>query len=322
MILRRWYRDFLDQLAHLLHSGIPIREALDMLARDARGARGRFATRCRDRVVQGETLAEAFAGSPEPSPEDVALVDAGERSGQLDRVLVMMVQRIERTRTLVLDLLPRITYPLFLFAAASILLPLPLVVLGRVATYFAIQLCTFGPAVAVAFVALRFDALFPPGTPLRDSIERTAARTRWVGTILVDRACGKVFWLLGAMIQAGIPLSESLGMASRATSVRNVQKAFAAVEPRIREGKNFVEALRADPMFAAHADWIAQMNVGEHSGTLDDSCQKLGERLERTAMARLGRGLAVLPYIMIPMVGAGVLYAGLRVILQVYGGAL
>ncbi len=73
-----------DEIAALVHAGIPLQRGLLVAGRDLRGRLGRITTALGMRVGRGESLSQALAGERESIPAlYLAVVEAGARSGRL-----------------------------------------------------------------------------------------------------------------------------------------------------------------------------------------------------------------------------------------------
>lgn len=295
-------------------------EALDTLAREKKGPRGVLARRLLERVKAGATLAEAMAGSSEIPEEHAAILEAGERSGTLERCLARIVERLDRRKQLLSQFLPRIAYPAGTLVMAVVLLPLYLLFLGNGQTYLLIQLGFFGPLSLVALFIWRGPAFFDRHASRRRSFERFVLGVPFLGRIVTELVIGKASGLLGILLESGLSLRDALPIASKTVRWRLIADGFRSLEPGICAGKTLSEALQEFPAFAAQPSWIARIAVGEKTGGLDRSFSDLGESLEDGARARLERGLRFLPYIIVPLVGALVLVQALKVMKNLYGG--
>jgi len=73
-----------DEIAALVHAGIPLERGLRVAGRDLRGRLGRITTALATRLGRGESLVEALAGEGQSIPTLYrAVVEAGARSGRL-----------------------------------------------------------------------------------------------------------------------------------------------------------------------------------------------------------------------------------------------
>src|SRR5207249_2310202 len=79
-------------------------------------------------------------GTATREPFEAALLAMGEESGSLDESLRLLADYFAAKHTLMLRVRKMLTYPLFLSLCTVVLLPLPLVFLGKSTAYFAIVL--------------------------------------------------------------------------------------------------------------------------------------------------------------------------------------
>ncbi|MBI4601987.1 MAG: type II secretion system F family protein [Planctomycetes bacterium] len=303
---RAWYRDFLDDLRQLLESGFPILGALEALGREKAGRRADLAQALRTRVEGGATLAEAMACLPRTVPEEhVSVVRAGECSGTLDRVLRRLVERLDRRRELASGLIARAAYPAGIAVAAAVLLPLYLIVLGEVWTYASIQIAFFGSVALVGVLAWKGSLLH---------------RLPWLGGLLEELALGRALALLGLLLESGLALGEALRLAAAPVRLEGLKSGLLAVEPRLRAGRSLTEALRELPFLARRAAWLARVAVGEEAGAMGRSLLELGDSIEAGVWKKLTGATRVIPFVLIPLVGAWVLYQALSVLSNVGRG--
>src|SRR6202012_4097876 len=115
----------------LLAAGVPLSRALVILQKEASSAVSKAQWKqVHDQVVDGLSLAEAMAKSPETFPRVyVAMVEAGEAGGFLDVVLAQIAEFQSREKELKSKVLQAMMYQ-------SILLVLALGVLVALLTFF------------------------------------------------------------------------------------------------------------------------------------------------------------------------------------------
>ena len=320
MIPSKWYRDFLDDLKELLQAGFPVIEAFETLAsaqkagppaRSPSPRRAELASWFVERLRDGATLAEAMASRREIPEDHAAMVDAAESSGSLVRVLGRLVEQMDQQRKTLAEFWRQAAYPLLTLMAAVVLLPSPLLVLGDVWNYLLIQVLFFGPILLLGgFV--RGPQLFRQDSPVRASYEGYVLRLPLIGSLVTWFALGKVFGLLGMLLEAGLSFNEAIPLAARTARWRSLEADVLSIESEVRAGKTATEALQSIPVFAARTEWIARVSVGEKAGTLDRSFRELGANLEESARSLLNRCLRVLPIVIPLLVGPFVLYWGLK----------
>ena len=313
VVTARWYRDFLQDLAHLLKSGIALLEALDGVADEQQGKRSAVARRLAQRVRSGWTLGEAMAGSPGIPREHAALAEAGEQSGTLDRVLSKIVERLDRDREMAVQLASRVAYPIAIIVLAVVLLPLYLLVSEGLYAYLAIQLLFFGAVAGIAILCWLTLRLLGRSEATRTSFETMVLAVPWFGPLIADGSVGKAFGLLGLLAGAGLPLGKSFELVARTARWSFLSGAFRSLERRLMEGKTLAQALALDRFFRTRSGWLARITVAEKAGALEKAFLELGDQLEASARSRIGLLFRILPMLLLPLVGAFVLWRILSV---------
>jgi type II secretory pathway component PulF len=314
LIPSKSYRDFLEDLRALLGSGVPVREALGTIEGAPGLWRGRLARDLRRRIEDGDTLGAAMAALPGSIPRDhAALVEAGERSGTLDRVLARLVERIDERGKLRGEILRGVAWPAFLLVVAVVLLPLYLLVLGNERLYLAIQAGFFIPA------ALLVGAFFfgipglARGTRARRSLERIALAVPGLGTFLREVALGRTFGLLGLLTEAGGSLDDSFRLAAEAAPLDSIRSGLFGVPQGLRRGKPLHAVLRDAGELRLRLAWCARIQAGEVAGSVDRVFLELEEELDANTVVRVRFVGRLLPALLILVVGAIVLKQALDV---------
>src|SRR5271169_5172715 len=120
----RMLENFTRLLSSLLAAGVPLSRALVILCKEsAKPAVAAQWKRVHDLVVDGMTLADAMAQSPETFPRVyTAMVQAGETGGFLDVVLAQIAEFQARDKELKSKVMTAMLYPCILFVLALIVL--------------------------------------------------------------------------------------------------------------------------------------------------------------------------------------------------------
>ena len=109
---------------------------------------------------------------------------------------------------------------------------------------------------------------------------------------------------LSTLINAGLPLVQSLRTVQRQTSSKPMKIIIAEVIGQVESGKNFSDALAAHPKVFSTV-FVSLVAAGEVSGTLDNSLERLAFQQEKDAEI-LGKIRGALVY---PLVVVGVMLA-------------
>src|SRR5476649_174476 len=121
--------NFTRLLSSLLSAGVPLSRALVILSKESsKPAVSAQWKKIHDRVVDGMSLADAMAQSPETFPKVyTAMVQAGETGGFLDVVLAQIAEFQQRDKELKSKVMTAMLYPAILFCLAIIVLTVMLV---------------------------------------------------------------------------------------------------------------------------------------------------------------------------------------------------
>ena len=317
-----WYRDFLEDLRSLLHAGISLLDALRCIADAGKGKRAQLAQSVHDRVLRGATLAESMAAETSLVPEEhVALIEAGERSGTLVKILARLVERVDRRREATSKLLQLTLYPTSCLVLAVVLLPLYLIFQGRGNAYLLIQAAFFVPFLSLALLLWKRSSLLSASSQARVALEDALLRLPWAGKICFQLAMARAFDLMGLLLEAGMTFDDTLRLSAGTVPWERLRREVHSLRALIKAGRNVSGAFREAPAFASQASWLARITVGEKVGRLDRSFLELGEELEKSAYVRIQRAIRLLPVLLIPLIGAVVLWRALSVLGGI-GGSL
>ncbi|MCK5825729.1 MAG: type II secretion system F family protein, partial [Desulfuromusa sp.] len=109
------------QLATMLTAGMPLDEALVMVSeQQTQGSLGSVLTRVRDDVLQGSALHAALQAHPTIfSPLYTNMVQVGEASGTLDKVLLQLAEFTDEQAKFNSQMKAALTYPILMFLVGS-----------------------------------------------------------------------------------------------------------------------------------------------------------------------------------------------------------
>ncbi|MBT9252349.1 MAG: type II secretion system F family protein [Brockia lithotrophica] len=299
---------FVRQFAILIDAGVPMVRAFTLLAQQARNARAREVfLGVVDKLREGASLSDSLAHYPRVFPNFfVAMVRAGELSGELSRTLDEAAAFYERSFTLRQRLAGAVAYPLFLlvfsvlvviflltfvlprftslFAQMNVSLPWITRVVLAVAGFFG----SYWWAVLAALVALVI--LFAAaGKGFRDRL--LLALPGIGGTVRVG-AYALLARTLAVFYAAGVPLLDALGAAKDVIGNAALGQELEEVRARLREGLSLSQALAEGGTFPPLL--VQTVAVGEATGSLDAVLEKLAEFYQmdlEQALQRLERSL-------------------------------
>lgn len=258
------------QLASLLTAGLPLDEALAVLASQAeRDYVRELVAAVRADVVSGQSLAGALAHQPRDFPDIYrALVAAGEHTGRLGMVLSRLADYIEQRNALRQKILLAFTYPIIVTIVAvgivgfllSYVVPqvvnvfvsshqqLPFLTLAMLwlsgalrAAWWAIALFV----IAVIYLVRRLLRLRGPRLMLDGYLLRAPLAGRLVRGYNTVRFAST----LAILSAAGVPILRALQGASETLANAAMREHIDAAIVRVREGSALSRALGATKMF-------------------------------------------------------------------------
>jgi len=287
------------QLAALINAAMPVEEALNAVAMqtDRPGARAAL-LKLRGRVTEGWRLSDALAEQPRSFPElYVAVVAAGEASGELGRVLLRLADMLEKDRAVRSKALTSLIYPAALaLVALSVVIALLVFIVPRVVAQFDAMgaelpwitraliglsewIVAWGWLVAlllaVAGVA-GWRALRAPGPRL--AFDGFLLRVPLVGGLLRSLDAARFARTLSTLFASGTPLLDSLRAATRTVLNRRLRASLDGVSAAVREGAALSAALRKSKAFPPLMSYM--IAAGERSGELPAMLDNVATQLE------------------------------------------
>jgi len=311
---------FNQQFITLIKAGLPILNALHMLAQNQKNER--FSAQLRnvaDRVKTGESLSSAFDAQGAFPPIYTTTLLAGERSGNLDEVLnrYLAFQRISLTFRKKLQasliypsLLVVLTFSLFIFLITFVVprfaqlysqlgsklpaITLAMLAVGKAAQHYALFVL---PAFALLIFLLFRWSRTESGN---DFVDGVRIRLPIFGKIWLKYQVALFSRTLSTLLLGGLPLVPSLETAARSISSRRIAKAVANSVGNIREGKGLANSLKNTRVFPELS--TEMIEVGESTGALPQMLTSVAEFFEEDVQTALTAALNLIePAILIFM---------------------
>ena len=328
---------FTRQLETMLDAGLPLVQALGMLRSQTTSIPLREAI---DQVVsdvsQGSTLTEAMSRHRRCFPElYVSLIHAGEESGllvpMLDRVAqileygeeteqrlrsatfyptVILIELIVAFIVLVKVVLPRFSS---LFKGLGAELPLPTRILIGVSDFFEAKffLVLFGVVAAVAAWVLWSRT---PGGRAR--IDGWFLTLPVFGVVFQKLIVSRFIRVLSALIAAGIPIVQALGIARGVLGNKVVEAEVDKMRDGVVAGEGLTEPLRGSRVFPPLV--VEMVGVGEETGALDKLLARGALYLDRDVDYALKNLSTAIEPILLVVLGVGILFTALAVFLPLW----
>lgn len=326
---------FFRQLATMISAGVTLGSSLDLLARQVSNPRFSEAiTFVKQRIDGGQTFGGALKMRREFSPLMVAVVRAGEEGGALDKSLDRLASFLERQDALRRKIVSAISYPAVVFSfALFVLYLLVTVVVPRFSTVFgslsielpAITRHTFTaslwfrdhwyvPLLIVAAVVGTFVGLGRlKGTKIY--VDGIKLRLPIFGDLILKSSMARSNRTLASLVEAGIPILQSLLMTAETAGNDVIADAFKSIEEGARRGVSIGELIKRQSVFPAMVGHM--VTVGEQTGHLEEMLNKVADWFEMELDEKIKRLTSILEPLLIIFVGGVVAAVALAVFLPI-----
>jgi type IV pilus assembly protein PilC len=269
--------DFYDQLSRMLSAGVPMINVVEMLMRSSSSDIGRAMQTTHKKLLSGFTLSEALQSLGGWAPEfDVALIEAGEKSGRLDQCFRMLADYYTQKALLNRQIINQMVYPAFMLHMAIIIFPPQL--LGRVVWEGAIGEFLLQKAVAFG-ILYAVVILFLVGIQnqkmhfWRNLLEGISRLIPILGSARRAVALARLSAALEALVSAGQPIARCWEIAAHASGSLFYQRAAQPVIAGAIAGNPPGEILQKMRVFP---EMFANLyRTGEISGDLDGTLRRL-----------------------------------------------
>lgn len=288
---------FSEQMATMQSGGIPMYKALGMLSRMKKDSpMGARIAELQRKVSDGNTLAEAMRADGKSWPATtVALVDAGEASGTMEKAFARVSSLTDRSLVLRRKLRSALTYPTVVLVVMILLVSgMLLVVVPRFEDIYAslgselpgitqllVSISGKAPFVATMFlvvvVALVLLWRFAKGNKtFAPRVDALKFSIPILGQLALKGVYARVSSLLSALLSSGIPLMEALEFTAAAAGSSMHASSLLRVRRSLADGALFSKALEEEGMWP---DIMIQFAVvGEQSGGLALMMDKVATR--------------------------------------------
>ena len=310
------------QFATMINAGLPLVQALDILAQQTENKALAEVTRhvVYD-VESGHTLADALRKHPKAfSDLYVNMVAAGEAGGILDTILLRLAQFLEKNDAIIRKVKGAMVYPAVIISVAVIAIAVLLIfVIPTFETMFAsvnmeLPLPTrivIGASnllqnywwAIIGIIGLGTFGLFrwyktPTGRLQMDSL---LLKMPVLGDLVRKSAVSRFTRTLGTLISSGVSILEGLEITARTAGNMVVHNAVMESRASIAGGETIAAPLQKSRVFPPMV--ISMIAVGEQTGGLDEMLSKIADFYDEEVDAAVSALLSLMEPIMIVVLG-------------------
>ena len=325
------------QIATLVHSGLPLEEALAAVSEQTEKERVRsIVMGVRAKVMEGHTLADGLSDFPSVFDElYIATVAAGEQSGHLDTVLERLADYTENREQLRSRTTNAMLYPVLLFIVCiSIVAMLLTFIVPKIVKQFENSKAEL-PMLTQVLIGisdflrhwgiLLLAVLVLAGYGIKRWLRDPAARSRFHAGLLRMPLFGKVVRgtntarfarTFSTLTSSSVPVLEALRIAGEVITNLPMRAAVQEAAARVREGAPIGKSLGASKIFPPMM--VHLIASGESSGELETMLDRAATNQEREMDSILSTAVGLLGPLMILFMGGMVLIIVLAMLLPIF----
>jgi len=314
---------FNQELAALIHSGLPLLRSLELLMERIDNPEfSNILENVYQKVKGGTSLSEAFATYPEVFPRVyTASILAGEKSGTLEQVIRRYLSYMKISIAIRTKVVSSMIYPallLFLsFAVIGVLvgyvipkftefyqgfsgnLPLVTQILITVATFARGNFVWIGVMLIASILIFRF--FVKTSEKARLAVDRLKLRVPYLGKLWTKFSVSQLMRTLHTLLAGGIPLVNAMDVAASAVGNMLISKRLGNVSQRVKEGDPLWSSLQQTGLMTHIA--VEMVKVGEETGSLEEMLKNISDFYDEEIDTNLTNVLSIIEPVMLIVMG-------------------
>lgn len=325
---------FCRSLSTMLHSGVSILKAFQVAGGKSHYPRlQKISSQIVDELRKGNDVSSAMQEQDGAFPElMIDMVRVADQTGTLPEVLQALADHYDNLVRLRRTFLGAIALPIVQLIAAILIVAFLIWILGMIASnsgdkpFDVVGLGLTGTTGALVWlggcfgtaVAGMFAYLFlVNGLKGRAFVHSALLKIPVIGGCLRSFAMARFSWAFALTQQAGMSINPSLESSLKATG----NGAFAAMTPMVTAmvsaGEDLSYALSETHLFPR--EYLELVRVGEATGTVPETLERLSPQLEEQARRSLSAMTAVLAWVIWGLVAMMIIYFIFRIALMYVG---
>jgi type IV pilus assembly protein PilC len=313
---------FTRQFSTMINAGLPLVQALDILAKQSENPALKDVTLAVVFDVEsGHTVADALRKHPKAFTDlYVNMVAAGEAGGILDTILMRLATFMEKNDALVRKVKGAMIYPgvimsvaavaivvllIFvipvfekMFASVGLALPLPTRVVIGMSKFLTGYWWMVGGGLWASVIFLKKYYASNDGKLV---IDRLMLKAPILGDVLRKSAVSRFTRTLGTLIGSGVSILDGLEITAKTSGNRVIQDAIMESRASIAGGETIAAPLQKSQVFPPMV--ISMIAVGEQTGGLDEMLSKIADFYDEEVDAAVSGLLSMMEPLMIVFLG-------------------
>ncbi len=314
---------FNQELAALIHSGLPLLRSLELLMERVDNVEfSVILENVYQKVKSGTSLSESFSTYPEVFPRVyTASILAGEKSGTLEQVIRRYLTYMKISIAIRTKVVSSMIYPALLlllsFGVIGVLvgyvipkftefysgfggnLPVVTKVLIGVAGF--VRSNSVLIAIVVVGSLLAFRIYIKTSEKARIAVDRLKLRVPYIGALWTKFSISQLMRTLHTLLAGGIPLVNAIDVAASAVGNTLISKRLENVSQHVKEGDTLWSSLQQTNLITHMA--IEMVKVGEETGSLEEMLRNISDFYDEEIDTSLTNVLSIIEPVMLIVMG-------------------
>lgn len=313
---------FTRQLSTMLSAGIPMLEALEILADQAESPGFAY---CLDRVVNDIRSGSDLSRSMEPHKKVfthiyVSMIRAGEVSGQIDIILTRLAEYLEASAHLRSEIKSAMTYPVIslvlvigiasflmigivpsfkpVFDSLEVELPALTVFIMDIAFFMRDYWYLIFGGLGAAIFGLKVACKTPKGELAKDHV---MLRLPVFGVLFKKVALSRFARTFSTLVKSGVPILGAMEIVADTSGNLVISNIVNGARDSVKNGESLSDPFTKSTVFPPMV--VKMMAIGERSGALDSLLEKIAEFYDQQVEAEVKGLTSMIEPIMIAVMG-------------------
>lgn len=329
---------FCKQFASILHAGVTVIQALEMLGDQTENKKLQKAiVETRMMVEKGDTLAGAMSTQQHVFPKIlIHMIEAGEASGSLEISLERMSVHFEKDAKIRGMVIQAMIYPCVLLC---VIIGVVAIMLVKIVPTFQETFEDAGgelPAITVLVVNLSDFMVakwpvFLGGIVLLIILIKTFSRTESgalfmgrlsmrmpvFGDLTIKSACARLTRTLSTLMAAGIPMVSALDIAAKIMTNRIIQTVLEETRVEVERGVPLSQPMESSGVFPSLLCHMTR--IGEETGNMEEMLEKVADYYDEEVEAATKAVTAIMEPMIIILMAAIVVPIMLAIMMPMMG---
>lgn len=328
---------FCQQFSAILRAGVPLTQGLYIMSSQTENKNlKKVLADVYEQVQVGRSLSESFRDHDDKFPSlFFSILEAGEMSGTLDESFERMGTSFEKDYKLQNKVKNALTYPIVvgivaiivviylltnvvptfvnIFESAGSALPAPTRLLMGMSDFVRTNYILLAGMILLIVVSLRVFLKTHTG---RFGWDKRKLSLPVFGNLIKKIIAARFTRTLCTLFSAGVPLTTSLEITSRASNNLYVEEGIMEVSENVKQGRALADTLEELGVFPPMV--IHMTRVGEESGTLESMLERTSDFYTDEANDAITRMMAMLEPLIIVVLGGMVLFIVISILLPMF----